>query len=255
MRLRSNVLNGYNAQVIDENGGVLTLPLLLASGTPTNPLEAVTKQYVDSKLDSIDAADLTGVFFPARLPALSGTDVSSAGGGVVTLSNTAVVPGTYTKVTVDAKGRVTAGSFLTAGDIPNFSWTKITTDLPDTLAGYGITDAASLNGGVFTGPLLINVNPTAATHAANKEYVDAKVASVVGSGDFVYKTGDIVAKSTTATPTGYLRCNGGSLSQTTYAALYAAIGNMGGTGAGAGNFYLPNLTSEEKPGAYWYIKH
>lgn len=255
MRLRSNILNGYNGQAIDQNGGVLTLPLILTNGEPTNPLEAVTKQYVDSKLDNVDASRVTGVFSADRIPALAGTDVSSAGGAVMTLSNTSVVPGTYTKVTVDAKGRVTAGSFLTGGDIPNFSFTKFTTDKPTTLAGYGITDAVSLSGATFTGNLLINTNPSAGTHAANKEYVDAKVASVVGSGDFVYKTGDIVAKSTTATPTGYLRCNGGVASQTTYAALYAAIGNMGGTGAGAGNFYLPNLTSEEKPGAYWYIKH
>lgn len=34
---------------------------------------------------------------------------------------------------------------LSAGDIPNLSWTKITTGKPTTLAGYGITDAVSTN--------------------------------------------------------------------------------------------------------------
>lgn len=37
--------------------------------------------------------------------------------GVLTLSNTTVVAGQYTKVTVDAKGRVTAGTTLAPGDI------------------------------------------------------------------------------------------------------------------------------------------
>ncbi|MDR1559339.1 MAG: hypothetical protein LBS84_06520 [Clostridiales bacterium] len=50
--------------------------------------------------------------------------------------------GTYTKVTTNAQGHVTSGSNVTAGDIPNLDWSKITTGKPATLAGYGITDAA-----------------------------------------------------------------------------------------------------------------
>ena len=40
-------------------------------------------------------------------------------GGVVSLADTAVTPGTYTKTTVDQKGRVTAGATLLAGDLPS----------------------------------------------------------------------------------------------------------------------------------------
>ena len=254
MRLRSNVLNGYTSQAIDANGGVLTLSLLLVNSTPTLPLEAASKQYVDSLINDIDASRISGVFPAARLPPLSGTDVSSPGGGVLTLSDTGVVAGTYTKVTVDAKGRVSAGSSLSAGDIPGFSWNKITTNKPTTLSGYGITDAISISGGTFTGSLLINTTPTAGNHAANKEYVDARVAAVIGSGDFIYKTGDIVSKSTTTTPTGFLRCNGASVVKTSYANLWIAVGENFGV-ATSTNFYIPNLTAEEKPGLYWYIKY
>ena len=49
--------------------------------------------------------------------------------------------GTYTKVTVDAYGRVTGHASLVATDIPNLPWSKITSGKPTTLAGYGITDA------------------------------------------------------------------------------------------------------------------
>jgi hypothetical protein len=88
-------------------------------------------------------------------------------------ANTAITAGTATKITYDAKGLVTAGTTLAATDIPSLDAGKITTGTfaiariptgttsstvalgdhthtfasltskPTTLAGYGITDAAS----------------------------------------------------------------------------------------------------------------
>lgn len=66
----------------------------------------------------------------------TGTDITNA-----TLASTGVVAGSYPKVTVDSKGRVTAGFTLLAGDIPTLDWAKISTGKPTTLSGYGITDA------------------------------------------------------------------------------------------------------------------
>ena len=63
----------------------------------------------------------------------------------LTLANSGVTAGTYGKVTVDAKGRVTAGLAMVAADIPSLDWSKITTGKPTTLAGYGITDALGIN--------------------------------------------------------------------------------------------------------------
>lgn len=76
---------------------------------------------------------------------IAGTGLS--GGGALTsdvtlsLGTSGVVAGMYTKVMVDAYGRVTSGTNLSATDIPNLDWSKITTGKPTTLAGYGITDA------------------------------------------------------------------------------------------------------------------
>lgn len=78
---------------------------------------------------------------------IAGTGLS--GGGALTsdvtlsLGTSGVVAGTYTKVMVDAYGRVTSGTNLSSTDIPNLDWSKITTGKPTTLAGYGITDAYS----------------------------------------------------------------------------------------------------------------
>ncbi|MDH0348163.1 hypothetical protein [Aeromonas dhakensis] len=64
----------------------------------------------------------------------------------VVLKDTGVSAGTWGKVTVDTKGRVTAGAALVAADIPALPWNKITSGKPTTLAGYGITDALASDG-------------------------------------------------------------------------------------------------------------
>ena len=60
---------------------------------------------------SVDASTLTtGTLAAGRLPALTGDITTSAGSAATTLATSGVTAGTYTSVTVDAKGRVTAGS-------------------------------------------------------------------------------------------------------------------------------------------------
>lgn len=91
------------------------------------------------------AAD--GRYVTSARKVIAGTGLS--GGGSLTsdvtlsLGTSGVVAGTYTKVMVDAYGRVTSGTSLSATDIPSLDWSKITTGKPTTLAGYGITDAYS----------------------------------------------------------------------------------------------------------------
>ena len=74
--------------------------------------------------------------------------------------------------------------------------------------------------------------------AAVKSALDALIASAV-------PTGALMTFAMTTPPAGWLECNGASLSKTTYAALYAAIGDayydatfMGPPAPG--NFYLPD---------------
>ena len=218
MRLRSYTNGGYGFRGIDPAGGVMVLPLKLVS-TPTDPMEAVTRQYVDEAVTGIDASGITGQFAAARLPSWTGGDINATG-GVFTLTDTGVTPGSYAKVIVDNKGRVTgSGGALTAADIPNLSWNKVV-DRPTTLSGYGITDVVSLNGGTMTGALSVTPAPTQDSHLANKEYVDTKIG---GNVTTPFNTGDIVFKSGTTTPAGYLRCNGAQVSKTAYSALYDVI--------------------------------
>lgn len=78
--------------------------------------------------------------------AISG-DATLTNSGSLSLASVSA-PGSYYKVTIDAKGRVLSGTgALTAGDIPNLDWNKITSGKPTTVAGYGITDSILNAGG------------------------------------------------------------------------------------------------------------
>jgi phage-related tail fiber protein len=56
--------------------------------------------------------------------------------------------------------------------------------------------------------------------------------------------GSVIWFAANAAPTGYLKANGATVSRTTYAALFAAIGTTFGAGDGSTTFVLPELRGE-----------
>jgi hypothetical protein len=97
-------------------------------------------------------------------------DATGSGTTAITLTLASVgTAGTYTSVTTDSKGRVTAGTN------------------PTTLSGYGITDAISKAGTtldlnanlVFNGGTVTGIpTPSGSTDVVNKAYVDAAVSTL-----------------------------------------------------------------------------
>jgi microcystin-dependent protein len=84
-----------------------------------------------------------------------------------------------------------------------------------------------------TVPVVLPAAPTTTLQAATKGYVD----NLTGA-----PAGVIMAFAGTTAPSGFLACEGQAVSQTTYAALFAAIGTTWDIGGeGAGNFRLPDL--------------
>ena len=220
MKIFTNVEGQRESGGYSMPGMTLTGPLLL-SGTVNLPAEAVHKQYVDNAASNIPATSVTtGTLAASRLPALSGDVVSSVGSSVVSLNTTGVVAGDYAKVTVSTDGRVTAGGSLAESDLPSFSWNKITSDKPTTLAGYGITDALKTGTGTVTGFLTLAASPTTGNQLATKEYTDTTLGGLSNVA-----TGDIVTRTTPDTPIGFLRLNGSELSKSTFNALYSVIGD------------------------------
>lgn len=103
-------------------------------------------------------------------------DASGSGATTIslTLANSGVSTGTYTKVTVDAKGRVTAGAFLTASDIPDLVASKIT-DFDTQVRTNRLDQMAAPTGSVSLNSQRITslATPTSDSDAATKAYVDA----------------------------------------------------------------------------------
>ena len=60
--------------------------------------------------------------------------------------------------------------------------------------------------------------------------------------DYVLPTGSYIQFAGSQAPEGFLVCNGGEISRTTYSALFAVIGTTYGSGDGSTTFNLPNLT-------------
>ena len=225
---------------IYENGGavegLVTISGMTVTGyirlrhNPVENTEAASKQYVDSLLALLDSNSVKqGVFNKERLPTFTGGQVTSvAGNNVLAITPTGVAPNTYTKITVGVNGLVTSGSNLTPADIPSISFSKITTGKLTTLAGYGIVDGVSRVNGAITGNLTLSGAPIVATDVATKQYTDNKTLN-----NKTYQTGDLITGSYDTPPTGFLRCNGGEVSKTTYAALYGVIGDAFGGGGGS----------------------
>jgi phage-related tail fiber protein len=94
-------------------------------------------------------------------------------GVALTLASTGVTSGTYPKVTVDSKGRVTAGAALAATDIPTLTSSKIS-DLQATINATSLSSFAIPTAPInLNNNLIINVaTPVNGTDAANKNYVD-----------------------------------------------------------------------------------
>jgi hypothetical protein len=126
---------------------------------------------------------------------LSG-DASGSGATsiAVTLANTGVNAGTYTKLTVDSKGRATSGTTLSAGDIPTLAASKISdfdaqvrTSRLDQMSAP--TASVSLNSQRITSL----ADPSASSDAATRNYVDTTRLSVTGgtlSGNLTIRSGN-----------------------------------------------------------------
>lgn len=102
--------------------------------------------------------------------------------------------------------------------------------------------ALGLSGGTIKGALAVQgtmtvQTPTANANPATKQYVDEKVSASTG-----VPAGAIMFFGVKSIPDGWLICNGANVSRTDYAALFAAIGTIYGTGDGSTTFGLPNMS-------------
>lgn len=134
-------------------------------------------------------------------------DGSANATGTLTLANSGVAAGTYVKTTVDAKGRVTAGSALTAADVPALDTSKLTTGtLPVARGGTGTTTATQ--GGVVYGASASAQGYTAAGTAGQVLVSNGASAPAWQTLDLSYLPDSVVKKSAKAATTANITLSG-----------------------------------------------
>jgi microcystin-dependent protein len=140
-------------------------------------------------------------------------NTTAAGSGI------AVPPSTSVLVRCDGVNIVDQTNYISGGFLVN--------------GNFSVNGTATLSG-----------NPTTALQATTKQYVDAAIAAAAAGASL---TGSLIMWPTTSAPSGWLLCNGASLSTTTYATLFAVVGyTFGGSGA---SFSLPDYRDRMPIGA------
>ena len=175
-----------NADTLDSQHGSYYLSRSNHSGTQLastiSNFNEAAQDAVGSTLTDTDSVDLTYTdasnSFKADVRIVSGGGIEIVANGIQ-LTNTGVSAGTYTKVTVDAKGRVTSATNLSSGDLP--SHTHVHTQITDFDTGVRqnrldqmALPTTSLN---LNSQKITNLSdPTNPQDAATKNYVDNAVA-------------------------------------------------------------------------------
>ena len=128
----------------------------------TGIMDLSNYQTTGNMVQNLDSADTT--HYPSAKATSDAIAVVAAVANAAVVANSAITGGTFTKVTVDAKGLVTAGAQLQASDIPSLSSLYVA-------VGRLGTDVATLTGGKVpigqlptgNGENLIPVLPSAGT--------------------------------------------------------------------------------------------
>ena len=154
-------------------------------------------------------------------------------GGVVSIADTAVTPGAYPRVTVDQKGRVTAGALLLAGDLPSHTHTAsdiVSGSMPFAIKKAGTTVGTRRALNLVEGA---NIGLTVADDAGNDRVnVTVALASVAAhvhaEADVTGLVADLAGKAAISHNHDASNINAGTLAL----ARGGAGANLSGTGPG-----------------------
>ena len=141
-----------------------------------------------------------------------------------------IVPATGSNVSIGtATGGVNIPGVLTYEDVTNVDSVGVVT----ARAGIKIGPSAGVAATIFADG---SINTSGIITATTFHGSGANLTGVVS-----IPTGMIAPFAMSSPPTGWLECNGATISRSTYATLFAAIGTTYGAGDGSSTFVLPDL--------------
>jgi len=160
--------------------------------------------------------------------------VIGAASGVLTITGTP-----HQIIASASTGNVTLSTPQNIDTTSNPTFGTVTANLTGTASGNLPLSGGTLSGALNLGSNQIHnvANGTSATDAVNLGQI---------TGLATFQSGDLKAAAYSATPSGWLLCDGTSYPIATYPTLFAAIGYAYG-GAGA-NFNVPNLVNRTPVG-------
>jgi hypothetical protein len=225
IKLFSNSGNFQNNVIMD---GFTLMDFLTLYRNPDGPQEAATKRYADSFPSTFNVNQINGSVIPkALLLGGFGGDLAGFNGTDAYLSGVGIQPGSYNRVTVNAKGRIIAATTETYGGSSVLHFGNII-DRPvnasgyvDDVSGYAVRTNGINSNLTLTDNLYTSVTPTTSGHAATRSYLNQKAGAMVPK----IRVGDLKISTAAIRGPEYLRANGGVLSKTTYPALYAVLGD------------------------------
>lgn len=163
--------------------GVKTFSSTISGSVDGNAATATT---LATSRDISLSGDLTGT---ASFNGSANASISA------TLANSGVSAGTFTKLTVNAKGLATSGTTLEAADIPTLTAAKVS-DFDTQVRTSRLDQMAAPTGSVSLSSQKVTnlADPSASSDAANKGYVDSAVSAIVdGAPDLLNTLNEIAA--------------------------------------------------------------
>jgi phage-related tail fiber protein len=191
---KPTTISGYGITDAISNAG--STPSIQAGAFASRPAAAtVGRLYLAT--DTMMLYRDTGSAWDVVMPAFTGDVTKTLGGTALTLAASGVTAGTYTKITVDAKGRATAGTSLSSLDVTTaLGFTPYDSTNP---SGYITSTALSSylpnTGGTMTGSLTLN---TSAPTIILKDTNHRSSSIECDSNKITFKRGDGTNSSTMA---------------------------------------------------------